>query len=190
MLTESNSPEKWLPPEAYALVAGEYQESWRVVESDAKRPPADFLRVQNIAMFTKLFLEQANGDGKLKSRAATLIERDSSGWPAFRSQFIHLAEHEDVDWVVWGLCFSDFRFHLFAIRDVLGAMPFCFSPMLVCALQTEIVQRSSMSRSEFIETQLNNIDWGVVERRLVCLEEPLDLLADCEDCNALETGGV
>jgi hypothetical protein len=90
--------------------------------------------------------------------------------------------HPRIDWIIWGLSYADFRFHLFPVGRALDALPFCVSPVLAACVRQSIVERSGLDRATFANRQLAAIDWTIVEKRIECLEKPLDLFGDYQDC--------
>ncbi len=172
----------WLTESAFSQLNDEYRENWSRVDSwNLGVDPGSFSESQNQTMLLKFFLEQAFGDGNASGRALSLIERDSGGLAAFRQVWSSEAEKESIDWVVWGLSFADFRFHLFSFGRGIDA-PFCVSPMLCSCFRRDIVELSGMSRGDFAERQWEKLDWTIVEQRIACLEKPLDVFDDAVDC--------
>jgi hypothetical protein len=184
MTAFTHRSQSWLLKPAFDQLSEEHCIAWQWLEdADSRhRPPHDFGSVQNEAMLLKLFLEQAFGDGHPTGYALRLIERDMGGIQSFQAQFVTLASDRRIEWIVWGLSFADFRFHLFPVSRELNTMPFCVSPMLSACVRQNIVDKSSLDRETFARRQFTSIDWSVVEKRIACLEKPLDLFGEVQDC--------
>jgi hypothetical protein len=60
--------------------------------------------------------------------------------------------------------------------------------MCTC-LHNNIIALSNIPRQEFAEVQWKHINWQVVDLRVACLEKPLNVLEDGQDCveDACET---
>ena len=176
--------ESWLSLSVRARLADECAERWARISilSDSTRHLVDFGREQSSAMLLKLFLEQIGAQSEPTGRSLRLLARDGGGISRFRSDILDVGTSEDVEWIVWGLSFATFRFHLFPIGGARYATPFCVSPVLVLCVRRNIVESSDLTRAEFAADQFDHIDWSVVESRLICLETPLDLFAPCGDC--------
>ncbi len=135
---------------------------------------------QSEFMLAKLFLEQSHGGGQPGPTSRDIIQRDFGSLDGLRRQWALLADDERVDWIVVGLCFADFRFHVFP----LGAhhSPFCVSPVISACLIPELLDESGIDRYELVDLQWQTLNWSVVEARFACLTKPLDLFEEPIDC--------
>ena len=138
-------------------------------------------------MLDKFYDEQmASGHASLPDgMALRLLKRDHAGVSAFRHEFLELAADERTRWLVWGLCFLDFRFRLFPVTGAEGLVPFCVSPMLVSRVDLPSGTSMAVGRGNAQE-RYDEIDWRPVERRIACLTEPLDLFGEQIDCQSGE----
>jgi hypothetical protein len=172
----------WLDAKVSTRLIDEYEAVWaRIEQADSMHTePGVYQNDQNQGMYLKLFLEQAFGDGAPEERARKLIERDFGSLDGLRARFLELAQDPTVDWIVWGLSFASFAFHLFPVGR---SVPFCVSPMFCACMRPDVVRAAGTSRLGFAEAQWRHVDWRVVEARLTCLDEPLDVFdEDCGEC--------
>jgi len=178
----------WLSVEVFDRLVGEHDKHWQTVERGVFQSDVHvYMTVQNQAMLLKFFLEQAFGTGGPIGETARVIQRDFESAEKFAEAWLSEAAKDGVDWLVFGLSFADFRFHLFPICTT--GMPFCISPVLCTCLRTDVIALSGLTRKQFAEVQWNHIDWLIVEQRIACLEKPLDVLGDGQDCleDAMDT---
>lgn len=146
----------------------------------ASGDPWKFRDLQNETMLRYFHGEQFEdaSPAGVHGRSKRLIERDFGGLETFWSVLLSLAADQRADWVIWGLCFADFRFRLFPVGPGPGGVPFCVSPMLVVDLRVARAQGEMEAVSAFIRT----LNWAVIENRVSCLEMPLDIFAPPKDC--------
>jgi len=171
----------WLPVEVFEQLSHEHDKHWQTVEQGGFTEEAlTYMTAQNQAMLLKFFLEQAFGAGEPFGKTLRIIRRDFGSVEKFAEAWRTEAGKDGADWLVVGLSFADFRFHLFPIG--VNMMPFCISPMMCACLREEVIARSGLPRQTFIEVQWKHIDWLVVEQRIACLEKPLDVLEEAQDC--------
>lgn len=166
----------WLEPAAWALMATEHDAACGLAE---RGDPAGLVEAQNRAMLAQFFLEQVSGPAQAGPLTQQVIARD---WPSavdFEREWQALAEIPQVQWIVFGLGFLDFKFHLYAVQAV---PPFCVSPVLCWALGQELVSRSGMTRAQYAQQLLAHTDWSVGELRLQCLEQPVDIFGEPQHC--------
>jgi hypothetical protein len=186
----------WLPRPAYEALASDCLRTWEQLEltDPAGGDGRLFQCNQNKGMLLKFFLEQTFGDGEPRGRALRLVERDAAGVRKLRSRLVDLISREGSQWIVWGLSFATFRFHVFEIGRDCSNGPFCISPMAVCCAADDLFAASGYSaRREFADKQVSHIDWEVIESRIACLEKPLDVFGsplECVEsvCEVLEVG--
>jgi hypothetical protein len=112
-----------------------------------------------------------------------LFVRDQGSVAEARRQIVMLAEHDSTAWIIWGLSFADFRFHLFPIGHSLQNVPLCVSPMLCICLDADVVAASETERVAFSCAQWDLANWSSIEARLHCLSEPLDVFDNAQDCS-------
>lgn len=173
----------WLPSECFNHLVREHDEFWREVEEASRdRNVANYTTAQNQAMLLKFFLEQAFGKEPPFGKSLQIIERDFGSVEEFSAALLSEAGKDKVRWLVFGLSFADFRFHLFPIENSGSGIPFCVSPMMCMCLREDVIALSKMSRQKFAALQLDTIDWGIVEQRIKCLEYPLNIFEDGADC--------
>lgn len=171
----------WLPVEVFDRLVDEHDKHWQTVEQGVFQSDAHvYMTAQNQAMLFKFFLGQAFGTGGRIGKTARVIQRDFESAEKFAEAWLSEAAGDGVDWLVFGLSFADFRFHLFPIGAT--GMPFCISPILCTCLRTDVIALSGLTRKQFAEVQWNHIDWLIVEQRIACLEKPLNVLGDGQDC--------
>jgi hypothetical protein len=141
---------------------------------------SNFAFSQNRAMLLKFFLEQAFGSIALGEITQRVFERDFEGLESFKQLWFTTANDTSTEWLVLALSFCDFRFHLFVVGK--GPIPFCISPIMCACFRTEIVSKSGLSRDRFNELQWTHMNWKVIEQRLNCLQEPLELFEEVQEC--------
>lgn len=141
--------------------------------------PLEIARAQNTAMLVKFFLEQACAAREPEPMALRVVERDWGSFAAFKEQWRRLALDARVHWIVFGLGFHDFKFHLYPLQD---EVPFCVSPVLCWCLRPELL--TNWNRAAFVDSLWNHTDWSVGELRLRCLEQPIDIFSEPQDCVA------
>jgi superoxide dismutase len=182
----------WFPKKPWADLVAAAQADKGIVD---RTPPSaanvsDFLFAQNGWMLKKFFLQQAFGGGLPFGRTLKLIDREFGGVDEFHSRLWQVGSEPRVGWIAWCLSYATGRFHIFPVYDEVGGIPFCTSPMLVLCLADSLVADSGVSRAEFISAQIASIDYEVVERRIACLEKPLDVFEEMADCQADSCGVV
>jgi superoxide dismutase len=173
----------WLSEQAFSALQREYTELWNRIEDLRATSPWNYPALQNQAMLLKFFLEQAFGSGD-PPRGDTLrvLERDFGGIEGFAVLWHEAAARAGVDWLVLGLSFADFRFHLFPVGSGSPPIPFCVSPIFCACMRGDVVERSGLSRDGFARAQWEHLGWSAVEDRLVCLTLPLDVFDEPADC--------
>ena len=141
--------------------------------------PWDYVALQNRAMLARFHDQQdvARDPHPPLALARKLIARDFGGFEPFKAQFFRLATQARCSWIVWGLSFADFRFHLLPSESDLQGVAFCCSPMLVSDV-------ASISDVKAATELYSRIDWQAVEHRIACLSEPLNLFDKPQDCQA------
>jgi hypothetical protein len=171
----------WLPQAAFDLILEGHDEAWSRVAVDLAAPSVPS-ESQNEAMLAKFFLEQAFGNSAvITGDLRSIIERDFGGVEGLHRSWLLAAVRPGVRYVVLGLSFADFRFHLFPIGG--GAPPpFCVSPIACGCFRADVVALTTFGGDHFAQAQWRHIDWGVVAHRLACLSQPLDLFEEPEDC--------
>lgn len=173
--------QSWLQDELFQQLVREHDKHGQTVEQGGFTADAlTYMTAQNQVMLLKFFLEQAFGSGEPFGKTLRIIQRDFGSVEQFAAAWRVEAVKDGVEWLVFGLSFADFRFHIFPIH--LNRMPFCISPMMSACLREEVIARSGLTRQTFVEVQWTHIDWRVVEQRIACLGQPLDVLADAQDC--------
>ncbi len=140
--------------------------------------PLALARAQNTAMLVKFFLEQACGARKAEPLALRVVERDWGSLATFEAQWRGMALDNRVRWIVFGLGFHDFRFHLYPLQD---EVPFCVSPVLCWCLEPDLF---GSNRATYVDKLWEHTDWSVGELRLQCLEQPVDIFSEPQDCVA------
>lgn len=166
----------WLSAAAWDRLVREHDTASALAEAGE---PLGMARAQNTAMLVKFFLEQACGARKAEPLALRVLERDWGSFAAFEAQWRRLALDARVNWIVFGLSFLDFKFHLFPLQD---EVPFCVSPVLCWCLRPDLV--SGWDRAGFADALWDHTDWSVGELRLHCLEQPVDIFSGPQDCVA------
>jgi hypothetical protein len=139
----------WLPVEVFDRLVDEHDKYWQTVEQSGLQSDAHvYMTAQNQAMLLKFFLEQAFGTGAPIGKTARIIQRDFESAEKFAQAWLSEAAKDGVDWLVFGLSFADFRFHLFPIGA--AGMPFCISPVLCTCLRTDVIALSSLTRNRLM----------------------------------------
>jgi hypothetical protein len=179
---DSPVADQWISDEVVELLEGERDRAFDSSQRSAAVGDASaFGESQNQAMLLKFFLEQARGSVPPRQKTRALVDRDFGRWENFRASWTALAIPPAVHWIVLGLSFADFRFHLFPVGPA-TSLPFCVSPISCWCLIEELQVRINVVRERFINVEWLATDWGVVESRIDCLEEPLDVFSDPVDC--------
>lgn len=169
-------PQAWLGATAWDLLARDHASAAaQAVDGD----PLSMARAQNTAMLIKFFLEQACGARPVEALARRVVERDWGSMAAFEAHWRELAADGRVRWIVFGLGFFDFKFHLYALAD---DVPFCVSPVLCWCLRPDV--RAAAGAAGFLDRLWERTDWSVGELRLQCLELPVDIFGEPQDCVA------
>jgi superoxide dismutase len=184
MKTFNRPDSAWLPQIAFDTLVAEYRAHWAVVDTQqSNKDIVAFATAQNQAMLLKFFLEQAFGAGRPPSgKLLQILQRDFGGVELFLRSWTQQSLREDVEWIVLGLSFADFKFHLFPFGFGGAPIPFCISPMMCTCLRNDVILRANMTRKVFAEQQRTHIDWEVVEMRIECLETPLNVFEEGKDC--------
>jgi superoxide dismutase len=184
----------WLPHDVVMKLTAERDEAFANLEGDGSVEGLKaFSMAQNNAMLLKFFLEQAMPHHPPGEKLAKIVERDFRGWDQFDEQFVRLASDQLCDWIVLGLSFADFRFHLFSIGDH-NPVPFCVSPVGIWCFRADLLQSVGLNRRGLAAAQLSSTNWTAVEHRINCLEEPVDVFDAPQECFSPEgdcgTGSV
>lgn len=166
----------WLTAAAWDIIVNKYKAS---VTQASNGEPLSMVPAQNTAMLIKFFIEQASGEHPVKPIARRAIERDWGSLAAFEAQWRQLAADSRAEWIVFGLGFFDFKFHLYPLQD---DAPFCVSPVLCWYLK--LSAQIASDRATYVDQLWKRTDWSVGELRLQCLEQPLDIFSAPQDCVA------
>ena len=173
--------ESWLNAGIVDYLTAERDEAFRDSEAAAATQNlSGFASSQNGAMLLKFFLEQAFGSTVHGETTGRILDRDFNGLESFKHLWFAAANDTSTEWLVLALSFCDFRFHLFALGK--GPIPFCISPIMCACCRTDIVSKSALSRDRFNELQWGHMNWKVIEQRLNCLQEPLELFEEAQQC--------
>ena len=163
------------------------------IESD---PDSDLVRSQTRYLLLKFFLQQIHtartgsriepgghaandAAGELLNR---VLDRDFGGLSGFRSRWLACAAGRGTGWVIGGLSFATFRFHLFPAESDTVAIPFCVSPILVSCVDPDIYAAGSASIRSMHEAHWEATSMRVIANRVACLQKPLELFEDPADC--------
>jgi superoxide dismutase len=173
----------WLPTNVFDQLVSESDQSWHCIENHTdQQDPCIYMAAQNQAMLIKFFLEQAFVPKPPVNQIKQIIQRDFGNIESLAQIWNLQALKDEIGWIVFGLSFADFRFHIFPITTQEYGVPFSISPMLCTCLRSDIIALSGMSRQTFAETQWKHINWEVVELRVECLQKPLNVFEDAQDC--------
>ena len=173
----------WLPQQAYERIYEIYCSHWLALDSTIEiKDPFEFVKNQNEGLLLRLFFEQAFKRNPIENVMARIIERDFGTFADLELQWKNLANNERVTWLVLGLSFTDFRFHLFPICEQEGIIPFSLSPIMSSCFKQDAINLSGFSRKDYTNGQWANCDWKIVEQRISCLGEPLDIFGEISDC--------
>jgi superoxide dismutase len=173
--------ESWLKSEIFDDLIAERDEAMRhSTIAASKQDLSGFAASQNRAMLLKFFLEQAFGSTPPGEATRRILDRDFDGFDSFKRLWVTSANDTSTEWLILALSFCDFRFHLFVLGNT--PIPFCISPIMCSCCTADIVSKSALSRNEFNELQWANLNWNVVEQRANCLQEPLELFEEPQQC--------
>ncbi len=177
-------PSTWLGESALNILKQRYATAWKSVEGDGSGQGLEtYLAAQNDGMLLKFFLEQLTAEAGTGPKTTRLIERDFGGRVRFTDLWIEHASRPDVEWLVFGLSFADFKFHIFPILAHSPAAPFCVSPAMCGCFCGEVVASTKLTRNQFAHEQLEHMGWDAVEQRIDCLEQPLDVFGEPTECS-------
>lgn len=160
---------------------------------DAETAGHGLVRSQTRYLLLKFFLQQIDPDaghdrdlpgernapGDLLNR---VLERDFDGLAGLRKQWLQFASQNDTRWIIGGLSFATFRFHLFPARSDTADIPFCVSPILVSCVDPAIYEPGTSDLQAAHEANWSRISMRVIENRVACLQKPLALFEEAEDC--------
>ena len=157
---------------------------WRRVSSEG-------IHAHSIAMICRLFVGQFNESTLPASVLLKILQRDFGSLELLKSDLMTASESSETDYLVLGLSYVDFRFHIFSLSANSYGVPFALSPVLALVLTSNMLVAAQLDRRELMELYLSSLDWGAVESRVACLSEPLDLLdADLSECgDVCDSGG-
>jgi hypothetical protein len=173
--------ETWLNADTVDYLIAERDEAIRHSEAAAAiQNLLGFASSQNEAMLLKFFLEQAFDSTMRGETTRRILDRDFGGLESFEHLWFATANDTSTEWLVLALSFCDFRFHLFALGK--APIPFCISPIMSACCRTDVVSKSALSRHKFNDLQWLHMNWKVIEQRLNCLQEPLELFEEAQGC--------
>lgn len=173
-------PPSWLGHAMFGRLLMEARTCWEALDQATPLSAAEeFQRIQNQGMMLKFWFEQSCGDGIPAGRTKALLEREFVSLQTFRNRCHLILEASEPDWLAWCLSFATFRFHLFPIGS---SAPFCTSAMLVLCTRRDVAAEAGFTPAALLDAQLDNMDWTAVERRIACLEKPLNVFEEAVDC--------
>jgi hypothetical protein len=141
-----------------------------------------FVIDQNEGLLFRLFFEQAFQANPIGNVTKRIIERDLGSLYILEENWKRLGNDPRVEWLVLGLSFTDFKFHLFPISISGGVIPFSISPVMSCCFLQSAILQSGHTREAYVNAQWENCDWKIMEQRISCLSEPLDIFGEITDC--------
>jgi hypothetical protein len=134
------------------------------------------MKVQNEVMVLRLALEQRGGGQALGLGPLTrlVVERDLGGLDELLRTLSRMANTPQASFVVMALSYADFRFHLYPVNFKIGMLPFCASP-IACWPVIPSDDAEAPNPTDQSQTLPADTNWQVIESRMRCLQEPLDL---------------